>query len=75
MLEIQGGETKSITKLGDLRDELERNLMEMLGADNNPYLKDEILRYMESERLDLRPEDIAKKMQNGEEPITLKKKK
>ena len=75
MLEIQGGETKSITKLGDLRDELERNLMEMLGQDNNPYLKDEILRYMESERLDLRPEDIAKKMQNGEEPITLKKKR
>jgi hypothetical protein len=29
---------------------------------------------MEEDRLQLRPEDIAKKLQNGESPITLKKK-
>jgi hypothetical protein len=63
MLEIQAGETKSITKLGELRDELESNLMELLNQDMNPHLKDELLRYLEDERLQLRPEDIAKKAQ------------
>jgi hypothetical protein len=67
MLEIQGGETdtKSITKLGELRDELESNLMELLNQDTNPYLKDEMLRYIEDDRLALRPEDYAKKAQEG----------
>jgi hypothetical protein len=67
MLEIQGGETdtKSITKLGELRDELEANLMELLNQDTNPYLKDEFLRYVEDDRLALRPEDYAKKAQEA----------
>jgi hypothetical protein len=69
MLEIQSGETKGLKNLADMRDDLEKNLMEMLGEDNNPYLRDEMLRYMESERLELRPEDIARKLQNGESPI------
>lgn len=75
MLEIQAGETKSITKLGELRDELESNLMELLNQDSNFYLRDEILRYIEDERLQLRPEDIAKKMQGGESPISVKQAK
>jgi hypothetical protein len=74
MLDIQGGETKSISEARKLRDELEENLLELLNQDNNPYLRDEILRYMEDERLALRPEDIAKKLQNGEPPITKKAK-
>jgi len=41
----------------------------MLNHDNNPYLKDAMLRYMEDERLNLRPEDIAKKQQDGEQPL------
>jgi hypothetical protein len=73
MLEIQSGETKGLKALADMRDDLERNLMEMLNQDNNPYLKDEMLRYMESERLALRPEDIAKRSRDGEPLVTLKK--
>lgn len=72
MLEILGGETKNISKARDLKDELEDNLLELLNQDNNPYLKDEILRYIEDERLRLRPEDIAKKLQDGETPIEIK---
>lgn len=72
MLEILGGETKNLSKAKDLRDDLEENLSEILNQDNNPYLKDEILRYMENERLELRPEDIARKIQNGETPIEIK---
>jgi len=66
MLEIQSGDTKSISKLAELRDNLEENLLEMLNQDNNPYLKDEMLRYLEDERISLRPEDFAKRAQNGE---------
>ena len=61
-----GGETKNVAELRKLRDELEENLLELLNQDNNPVLKDEILRYIEEERLALRPEDIARKMQKGE---------
>ena len=73
MLEILGGDTKNISKARDLKDELEDNLLELLNQDSNPYLKDEILRFMEDERLALRPEDIAKKSQSGENPLNAKK--
>lgn len=72
MLEILGGDTKNIKQARELKDELEENLLELLNQDNNPFLKDEILRYMENERLRLRPEDIALKMQNGETPVEIK---
>lgn len=75
MLEIQSGETKGLKSLSDMRDDLERNLTEMLNEDNNPYLKDEMLRYMESERLALRPEDYAKRAREGEEHPKPKQKK
>lgn len=65
MLEIQGGETKNFSKLATLRDELEENLLEILNQDSNPYLKNEILRYLEEDRLQLRPEDFAKRAQEG----------
>jgi hypothetical protein len=74
MLEIQSGETKNIGKLSELRDNLESNLLELLNQDNNPHLKDEILRYMEETRLELRPEDMAKKAQEKEKkPKEMKK--
>ena len=72
MLEILGGETKKIPMAREVQVELEETLLEILNKDNNPYLRDEILRYMESERLQLRPEDIAKKLQDGEAPISIK---
>jgi hypothetical protein len=72
MLEIQSGETKSIKTLADLRDDLESNLMELLNEDNNPYLKDEMLRYLEDSRLELRPEDFAKKAQSKAETKPVK---
>ena len=72
MLDIMGGATKQISDARNIQTELEDTLMEILNQDNNPYLRDEILRYMEDERLELRPEDIAKKIQNGESPISIK---
>lgn len=75
MLEIQAGETKSIKQAGELRDELERNLSEMLNGDNNPLIKDEMLRFMENDRLALRPEDYAKRAREGERHPKPKRKK
>lgn len=72
MLDILAGETKNIAKAKDLQEDLEESLLEILNQDSNVFLKDEILRYMESERLELRPEDIASKLQKGETPITVK---
>ena len=72
MVDIMGGATKSISDARSIQIELEDTMMEIINQDNNPYLRDEILRYMEDERLKLRPEDMAKKHQNGETPITVK---
>ena len=72
MLEILGGDVKKISSAKEIRDDLEETLLEILNQDTNPYLRDEILRYLEEERLELRPEDIAKKLQNGETPISIK---
>ena len=72
MLEIIGGETKRIKDAKEAQGELEETLLEMLNQDNNPYLRDELLRYLEDERLALRPEDIAKKLQDGETPVEIK---
>lgn len=71
MVDIMGGATKQINDARNIQTELEDTLMEIMNQDNNPYLKDEILRYMEDERLRLRPEDMAKKMQEGETPISI----
>ena len=73
MVDIMGGATKQINDARNRQTELEDTLLELLNQDNNPYLRDEILRYMEDERLQLRPEDIAKKMQNGESPLSILK--
>lgn len=72
MVDIMGGETKRISDARSIQMELEDTMMEIINQDNNPYLRDEILRYMEDERLKLRPEDMAKKHQNGETPINVK---
>ena len=72
MVDIMGGETKRISDARSIQTELEDTLMEILNQDNNPYLKDEILRYMEDERLQLRPEDIARKIRDGETPVSIK---
>ena len=72
MIDVMGGATKQVSDMKSIQTELEDTLLEILNQDNNPYLKEEILRYMEDERLQLRPEDIAKKLQAGEAPISIR---
>jgi len=70
MLEVMEGATKRIPDLKGIQEELEETMVELLNEDDNPYIRDAVLRYMEEERLQLRPEDIAIKLSNDEQPIT-----
>lgn len=65
MLEVQNGNTKNLDKLKELRDELEKNLLEMLNQDGNAILKDDMLKHFEEERIGLRPEDYAQRQREG----------
>jgi hypothetical protein len=70
MLDVMGGATKRIPDLRSIQEELENTMAELLTEDDNPYIRDAVLRYMEEERLQLRPEDIALKKSNNEQPVT-----
>jgi hypothetical protein len=70
MLDVIEGNTKRISDLRSIQEELENTMAELLNEDDNPYMKDAVLRYMEEERLELRPEDIAIKLANNEQPIS-----
>lgn len=70
MLEVMEGATKRIPDLKGIQEELEETMVELMNEDDNPYIRDAVLRYMEEERLQLRPEDIAIKLSNDEQPIT-----
>lgn len=72
MVEVMGGSVKQVSDMKGIQIELEDTMLEILNQDNNPYLKEELLRYMEDERLQLRPEDIARKLQSGETLILIK---
>lgn len=67
MQEVIGGNTKRIADLRDIQQELEATMMEMLNEDDNPYMREAVLRYIEEERLLLRPEDMAKKARENEQ--------
>jgi hypothetical protein len=63
----------SMKKMKDIQLELEETLMELINDDNNPHLNDTVLRYVEEKRLGLRPEDVALKLKNNEQPFPHKK--
>lgn len=70
MLEVMDGATKRIPDLRSIQEELENTMVDLMNEDDNPYIRDAVLRYIEEERLQLRPEDIAVKLSNNEQPIT-----
>lgn len=72
MADVIDGATKRISELRSIQEELEETMLQILNDDNNPFLKDAVLRYVEEERLQLKPEDIALKILNNESPISYK---
>jgi hypothetical protein len=71
MADIIGGSTRQLNEAKTIKDELETTMLDLLNQDKNPAVRDELLRYMEDERLELRPEDIAQKLQDGKSPISI----
>jgi hypothetical protein len=69
MRDVMGGNTKRLTDLRDIQQELEATMMEMLNEDDNPYTREAVLRYIEEERLLLRPEDMAFKARENEQTV------
>ena len=67
--EIINGNTKLISEARNVQTELEETLMELLNLDDNPRIRDELLRYMENERLNLRPEDVALNLREKKKPV------
>jgi hypothetical protein len=64
------GKTQNLSKLKEMQKELDETVNEMLNEDKSSELINTLLSYLEEERLELRPEDIAKKIRDGEFPIT-----
>lgn len=61
MRSIVDGDLKNIAELKKTQLELDETMNELLTDDKNPFLIERFLRYIEKERLALRPEDIARK--------------
>lgn len=66
MRSIVQGELKNVAELKKTQKELDETMNELLNDDNNPFLTRRFLRYIEKERLALRPEDIARKLKAHE---------
>ena len=70
MRDVMDGKTKRVAELKDIQEEMEDTLIQLLNEDDNPYIRDTVLRYMEEERTGLQPEEIALKLAKNEPPIT-----
>lgn len=54
------GNMTNVSKMKSTQAELEEIITELTNEDTNPHLRNELLRYVEEARLNLRPEDIAR---------------
>lgn len=70
MDDVMRGETKRISELREVQQELEDTMIDLMNQDDNQHVRDMVLRFMEAERLELRPEDIALKLLKGEQAVT-----
>ena len=66
MEEVARGEMKNLNRLKEIQGEIEETTMEMLNDDNNTNVKEDLFKYIEDQRLKLRPEDIARKQRKLE---------
>ena len=72
MDEVVSGKTERVKELRNIQEELEQTMADILNQDDNVVLKDTVMRYIEEERLSIRPEAIAMKIAKGETPVHYK---
>ena len=74
MEEVASGEMRNLGRLREIQAEIEDVILEMLNEDDAILTKEHVFKYMEEERINMRPEDIArkarKKQQGGDEEHT-----
>lgn len=63
---------KAVQEIRNIQEELEAAMSDILADDDNFLIKDTVLRYMEEERIGVRPEDIALKLSKNEYPFVNK---
>lgn len=69
MNDVLLGDKSKVKLIKEAQQELEETMTEVLNQDTNTRLQGELLKYMEDERLGLRPEDIALKLREGKKPV------
>jgi len=72
MEEVESGNVVRIKELRSMQEEMESTMIEILNQDDSHIMSDTVLRYIEEERLSLRPEEVALKLSKGEVPIPYK---
>ena len=72
MDEVVAGKTERVKDLRSIQEELEQTMADILNQDDNVVLKDTVMRYIEEERLFLRPESVAMRIAKGETPVQYK---
>jgi ubiquinone biosynthesis protein COQ9 len=72
MEEVVAGKIERVKELRNIQEDLEQTMAEILNQDDNVVLKDTVMRYIEEDRLSLRPEAIAMKIAKGETPVQYK---
>jgi hypothetical protein len=66
---IMAGDAKNLQLVQDYMKQIEITERKMLNNDTSVELKADLYAYIESKRLELRPEDIAKRMSMSEDPL------
>ena len=66
---ILSGKNAKMNELKNIKRELQESLEKMTNRDDNVQLEYDILKYMEEERLSIRPENYAEMLENNEEPF------
>jgi len=68
---LEGDDAGSYKKARDMQKDVETIGIELMNEDNNKLLADDLYEFIEMEKLELRPEDIAEKIRNGIPPISI----
>jgi hypothetical protein len=68
MEQVTGGDMKNLNQLKEIQAEIEETMADILSDDNTHLIQDSVLKYIEDKRINLRPEDIARRDRKLNQP-------